>query len=193
MVDSYSRNLTLFLYNTSTMEKNTELPFTLSVIMQRMPMNNRWQPFQWKPLEILADTPDAKIHQLMNGDGEQRWLFPGFSATLHVDETPGYFLNLSSETPCWFVMWRMEEVDGVELAVPKSVSLSYDEAARQIDGGEQVDILPLSTDVAAWLAEYTQQYFRYEGKKPRKRPSFEGGEGVQKMALAEASVNRKIN
>jgi hypothetical protein len=74
----YSRNLTLFLYNTSTMEKNTELPFTLSVIMQRMPMNNRWQPFQWKPLEILADTPDAKIHQLMNGDGEQRWLFPAF-------------------------------------------------------------------------------------------------------------------
>jgi hypothetical protein len=60
-------------------------------------------------------------------------------------------------------MWRMEEVDGVELAVPKSVSLSYDEAAQQIDGGEQVDILPLSTDVAAWLAEYTQ-YFRYEGK-----------------------------
>ncbi|WP_230419372.1 DUF3305 domain-containing protein [Undibacterium griseum] len=174
------------------MEKNTTLPLTLSIIMQRRAINNRWQPFQWKPIEILPDMSDAGVRLLMSDEHEQRWIFPGFAAQLFADETPGYFLNLSSEIPCWFVMWRMEEISGAEVAVPKTISLSYDEAARQMDGGEQVDTLPLSAEVAAWLAEYTQQHFRYEGKKPRKRPSFEGGEGVQKMADAENSAARFV-
>jgi hypothetical protein len=173
------------------MEKYTELPFSLSVIMQRLPINNRWQSHQWKPLEVLPDVPGVHAHLLLDNDDEQRWLFPAFEARLYVDETPGYFLNLSSETPCWFIMWRFEEINGQQVAVPKSLTLSYDEAARQIDGGEQVDTLPISDEVAGWLAEYTQQHFRYEGKKQRKRPSFEGGEGVQKMAQAEAAFLKK--
>ena len=173
------------------MEKHTELPFTLSVLMQRLPMNNRWQAYQWTALEIMPDAPDARRHQMVGGDAEQRWIFPGFRLQLFVDETPGYFLNLSSATPCWFVMWRMEEINGQEVAVPKSLTLSYDEAARQVDGGEQIDTLPLSDEIAGWLAEYTQEHFRYEGKKPRKRPSFEGGEGVQRMAQAEMQNARR--
>ncbi|MEB0141026.1 DUF3305 domain-containing protein [Undibacterium sp. CCC2.1] len=170
------------------MEKHSVLPFTLAVLMQRVALNNRWQAYRWKPLEILADAQPGGARVLIAGEAEQRWLFPGFAVHLHADETPGYFLNLSSATPCWFVMWRLEEMDGQEVAVPKSLTLSYDEAARQVDGGEQVDTLPLADEVAAWLAEYTQQHFQYEGKKKRKRPSFEGGEAVQKMAQAETAV-----
>jgi hypothetical protein len=31
----------------------------LAVIMQRTPLDNRWQPHQWKPTEI---SPDALLH-----------------------------------------------------------------------------------------------------------------------------------
>jgi hypothetical protein len=82
-------------------------------------------------------------------------------------------------------MWRVEERDGIELAVPKSVTLSYNEAARLMDGGETVDTLPLSDAVIEKLTAFTHQHYHREPKKKRKKPSFEGGEGVEKMARAE--------
>jgi len=35
-------------------------------------------------------------------------------------------------------MWRGHESDGAEFALPKSASLSYNEAARLMDGGAAV-------------------------------------------------------
>ncbi|MDO8652808.1 MAG: DUF3305 domain-containing protein [Undibacterium sp.] len=170
------------------MDKSTSLPFSVSIVMQRVMLHNRWQSFQWKLLEVLPESSGvsvATVRALLMHEHDARWLFSGFSVDLFVDETPGYFLNLSADTPCWFVMWRFDEVDGLELAIPKSITLSYNEAARWMDAGEQVDTLELSEEVAAWLATYTQEYFQPESKKKRKRPSFEGGEGVDKMARAE--------
>lgn len=167
------------------MKTHTELPFLASIIMQRLPINNPWQEYQWKLLEIIPDVPGEPMRCLLDGEREQRWLFSGFSIQLFADEAPGYFLNISSPTPCWFVMWRIEHIHGADVAVPKTLSLSYNEAARQMDGGEQVDTVPLSDDIARWLAEYTQTHYQPEEKRPRKRPSFEGGEAVDRMAKAE--------
>ena len=82
-------------------------------------------------------------------------------------------------------MWRLEDIDGAEVAVPKLVTLSYNEAARLMDGGEQVDTLPASPDIVAHLAAFVQQHYRPEVKKKRRKPSFEGGAGVDQMARAE--------
>ncbi|MFZ6750243.1 DUF3305 domain-containing protein [Undibacterium sp. Ren11W] len=173
------------------MDKNTSLPFAVSIVMQREILQNRWQSFQWKLMEILPITSIALELENVNVASLQfdmqtgRCVSSGFSVELFVDETPGYFLNLSADMPCWFVMWRMEPVGGEELAVPKAITLSYNEAARWMDAGEQVETLELSEEIASWLAAYTQEYFQPEIKKKRKRPSFEGGAGVDKMARAE--------
>lgn len=159
----------------------------VAVAMQRIPLNNRWQPFQWRPMEILDGMllPQAGPRCLRDDPADTRWLFGGFDIKLFSDEAEGYFLNIGSPAPCWFVMWRIEEVDGMELAVPKHVTLSYNEAARLMDGGEQVDTLPAPAAIIEWLTQFVQQYYQPEPKKKRKKPSFEGGAGVEKMAKAE--------
>ncbi|MCX7221048.1 MAG: DUF3305 domain-containing protein [Burkholderiales bacterium] len=173
------------------MNKNASLPFTVSIVMQREILQNRWQSFQWKLLEVQALAPlanelETQDRAKLEFDAQSgRCVSSGFSVELFVDETPGYFLNLSADTPCWFVMWRMEQLGDDELAVPKAITLSYNEAARWMDAGEQVETLELSDEIAAWLAAYTQEYFQPEIKKKRKRPSFEGGAEVDKMARAE--------
>jgi hypothetical protein len=173
------------------MKKITRLPFTVSIVMQRVTLQNRWQSFQWKLLEILPELPNgadalaAVIPDFKEDDTDVRCVFPGFSVELFVDEAPGYFLNLSADTPCWFVMWRLDDIEGRETAIPKALTLSYNEAARWMDAGEQVDTLELSGEIAGWLASYTQKYFQPEIKRKRKHPSFEGGAGVDKMARAE--------
>jgi hypothetical protein len=162
---------------------------TVAVVMQRKPLNNRWQPYQWKPIEVLSDSllPESVARCLRTDEDDTRWLFSGFNIRLFGDEGEGYFLNISSPVPCWFVMWRMEEIDGVEVAVPKQVTLSYNQAARLMDGGEQVDTVPAPAGIVERMTAFVQQYYRPEPKKKRRKPSFEGGAGVDQMAKAEGN------
>lgn len=162
----------------------------IGVIMQCTPLSSRWQPFQWQPIEIVGRVgPASAPHCLRNDPADTRWLFTGIDVTLCSTEAEGYFLNISAPAPCWFVMWRIEEVDGVELAVPKMVTLSYNEAARLMDGGERVDTMPVSAEILERLTAFTHDYYHPEPKRKHKKPSFEGGEGVDKMARAEGVKN----
>lgn len=157
------------------------------VVMQRRPLNNRWQPYQWRPMEIVVDPvlTHGAARCLLDDAGDTRWLFPGFDVKLFRDEAEGYFLNISSPAPCWFIMWRIEDLDGEPVAVPKFVTLSYNEAARLMDGGEQVDTLPAPADIVERLTAFVAEHYQPEPKKKRRKPSFEGGEGVEKMAQSE--------
>jgi hypothetical protein len=159
---------------------------TIAVVMQRLPLASRWQPCQWKPIEVIADSARPGGARCLRDDpADTRWLFPGFELKLYRDEAEGYFLNIDSPAPCWFVMWRIEERDGAEVAVPKRITLSYNEAARLMDGGEQVDTLPAPAAIVEHLAAFVAEHYHPEPKRKRKKPSFEGGAGVEKMAKAE--------
>ncbi|WP_025916252.1 DUF3305 domain-containing protein [Herminiimonas sp. CN] len=163
----------------------------VSVIMQRKALDNRWQSHQWLPLEVLdtAALPPGGARCLLDDVDDTRWIFPGFAIKLFSDEGEGYYLNLSSAVPCWFIMWRIEQIGAQEVAVPKAVTLSYNEAARLMDGGEQVETLPASAAIIERLSMFTQQHYQSEVKRKRKKPSFEGGAGVDRMAQAEGKDN----
>lgn len=157
---------------------------SIGVVMQRLRIDNRWQTYQWQPSEILSSVPGDR-RCLLDRDEDLRWLFGGFEVRLFSDEAEGYFLNISSPAPCWFVMWRPEEIDGIEIAVPKVVTLSYHEGARLMDGGEKVDTVTASIDIVERLTAFVKTYYVPEQKRKRRKPSFEGGAAVAQMALDE--------
>ena len=163
----------------------------VGVVMQRLPLNNRWQPYQWRPFEIVSQDvlPGGGARCLRDDPEDTRWVFGNFEIRLFADEAEGYFLNINGDYPCWFIMWRSEQIDGVEVAMPKSITLSYNEAARLMDGGEQVDNLPLPIEMIERIAAFTSENYHPEPKRKRKKPSFEGGAGVDKMAKAEGKLN----
>jgi Protein of unknown function (DUF3305) len=143
----------------------------VAVIMERRSLANRWQTEQWAPIGVVPDTGDSASTRLPYEDSTKvQWLHPGFAIELHRDEAEGYYLNASSEEPYAFVMWRMEN----DIAVPKVVTVSYNEASRMMDGGEQVDGVPLSADLVAWLRDFVQQHYRPEPKRRIRPPSFKG-------------------
>lgn len=159
----------------------------LAVVMQRTPLASCWQSYRWQAAEVSVNAllPDHTVRCLRDDPADTRWLFTGFELRLYRDEAEGYFLNIDSPAPCWFVMWRIEEIEGVEVAVPKQITLSYNEAARLMDGGEQVDAVPAPPDIVERMTAFVQEYYRPEPKKKRRKPSFEGGAGVEQMARAE--------
>ena len=172
-----------------TMETET---LTVGAVMQRIGIANRWQSHQWRALLVLVDRdyPAGAPYRVDAGDDDMRWCFTGLPVRLHSDEAEGYFLNVSAPTPCWFLMSRVELLDGVEVPVPKQVTLSYNEAARLMDGGEQVETLPAPPEIIERMQAFVAAYYRPEAKGKRKKPSFEGGSGVDQMARAEANNGR---
>ena len=151
---------------------NTPRPsVSVAVVMERVAQPNQWEDWRFEVAEVVAgeaafgDTP-----RVLRDDGKRcRTLFPGFELSLFRDECEGYYLNLTSGAPVWFVVWRIDDEDPSS-ARPETVSLSYNEAGRWLDAQEHVDNVPLGSDLVAWLQAYTDKHYKPELKK-RKRPA----------------------
>jgi hypothetical protein len=107
--------------------------------------------------QLLHDTPDGA-----------QWRFPRCAIDLHPTEAEGYYLNLSAPQPRAFIMWRMFDGERPP-ARPVIVTLSYNEAARMMDGGEQVDSVALPLPLQAMLVPYVEAHYRPEPKKKVRR------------------------
>ncbi len=143
----------------------------VAVVMEREAQPNRWEDWRFKVLDVVpSEAAFGSEARVLRDDGKlRRTLFPGFKLELFRDEAEGYYLNLSSGAPVWFVVWRVGD-DDPSRAWPETVSLSYNEAGRWLDAQEHVDNVPLSADIVAWLQAYTDEHYKPEPKK-RKRPA----------------------
>lgn len=143
----------------------------VAVVMEREARPNRWEDWRFKVVDVVPGEPAfGNLPRVLRDDGKVcRTLYPGFRLELFVDEAEGYYLNLSSGAPVWFVVWRIDD-DDPSRAWPETVTLSYNEAGRRMDAQERVDNVPLQADTAAWLQAYTEANYRPEPKK-RKRPA----------------------
>ena len=143
----------------------------VAVVMEREAHPNRWEDWRHRVVEVvLHESVFGGEPRLLREDGRVcAWLYPGFELHLFADEAEGYYLNLTSGSPVWFVMWRVDE-DDPSRAMPEAVSLSYNEAGRWLDAQERVDNVPLDAELCAWLQAFTDEHYRPEPKE-RKRPA----------------------
>jgi Protein of unknown function (DUF3305) len=146
----------------------------LAVILERETVDNRWESHRWHVVGAIPDTGGA-VRTLREDAGCLQRLHPGFEVTLFPDEAEGYYLNVSSEEPSVFVAVRPDETAGD--MYPFQATLSYNEAARWMDGSERVERVPAWPELVAWMAAWVEQNYRPEPRKRRKPRSFEGKEG----------------
>jgi hypothetical protein len=148
----------------------------VAVIMQRQALENRWQSETWAPTGVLCDYEgDPKPRILVDEPGMTQWLYPGFDIVLRRAEAEGYYHNVSTQEPRVFILWRMESdgaVPPAEIAVPKFVTVSYDEASRWMDGGEHVDSVGMPAALFLWVGEFVEKNYRREPKKRIRPQSF---------------------
>ena len=154
-------------------------PPTLHVAVQieRQAQPNRWEDWRFRVADVVLDEGQfgTAVRMLRDDGHTASFLHPALPVSLHRDEAEGYYLNLSSGAPVWFVMWRRSE-DEPPLATPEFVTLSYHEAARQLDAQEQVDNVPLPAAVRDWLQAFADEYHRPEPKQRRRPASFRAPE-----------------
>jgi hypothetical protein len=146
----------------------------LSVILEREVVESRWETHRWQLHGVVPDVGGEPRDIMKNAKSLQR-LFPGFEVTLFRDEAEGYYLNASSDAPSVFISLRNDEASGD--MYPFQATLSYNEAARWMDGGEKVDRVVVWPELAAWMGQWVEDNYRPEPKKRQKPRSFEGKEG----------------
>lgn len=139
----------------------------MAVIMARRTLNNRWASEQWEAKGAVLDDAAPREAAAPGGelivthaDGED-YLFRGLAVKLVREEAEGYYLNLTSDAPKLFVLWRLRE----ERPTPEHLTVSYNEGTRWADGGEQVDGVPLPLELTPWMADFVERHYKPEPKK----------------------------
>lgn len=134
----------------------------------------RWQNWRWVLADVLLqqDGFGTQARRLYQSDDGETWLFGGLPVELFRDDTEGYDLNLRTEAPCWFVLWRLESTEDGEIARPTAVSLSYHDAGRWLDAQETVEQVPAPAEVLAWLQAFVDTHHVTEPKRRQRPQSF---------------------
>jgi len=150
----------------------THIRFPVSVIVQRTPLVNRWVSERWEPIAVeTANAVTAALAATHTPENcrEGRWRFRGHAIELHRSEAEGYFLNATSPEPKVFVMWRLVDEGAVPPVRPEVVTVSYNEAARLMDGGEHVDAVPMPAEILAWMSPFVALHYKPEPKRKVRR------------------------
>jgi len=139
----------------------------VAVLMRRRKLDNPWESEMWEVAGVLApyEGPDGSRQIVAHADDSQ-WLHAGLKLELYRDEGEGYYLNITTEEPRVFVMWRMNGEQGV----PEFVTVSSNEASGLMDSGEEVGSVPMGPELGKWVAEFVRDNYRPEPKKNRIRP-----------------------
>jgi len=146
----------------------------VAVIVERQAVESRWESHRWSLVGVVPD--EGGVERVLVDDGRiLRRLHPGHDLTLFPDEAEGYYLNATSGAPSVFVALRQDEATGD--IYPFQATLSYNEAARWMDGSEKVERVAAWAELAEWLAGWVEQNYRPEPKERRKPRSFQGKEG----------------
>ena len=148
--------------------------FPVAVVIERIALADRWESEQWQVAAVERDdSPRCPPVRMVHEMKRTRWRFTGLAMELHPSESEGYHLNITAPDPKVFVMWRMAEDSAADEnspgAFPVLVTVSYNEAARLLDGGEQVDASPLSAEMLAWMQPFVDANYRPEPKRKNRR------------------------
>lgn len=146
----------------------------LAAILEREAIESRWASHRWS-LAGVAPDPGGEARTLDDDGRRLRRLCPGLAVSLYPEEAEGYFLNVSSGEPSVFVALRQDEASGEPYAF--QATLSYNEAARWMDGSERVERAPAWPELARWMGEWVAANYRPEPKERQRPKSFRGKEG----------------
>jgi len=161
------------------------LRFPVSVIMQRIPLDNRWADERWEACAVELEETERTAPSMSVDATQSRWRFSGLEIELHPVEAQGYYLNVSAPEPKVFVLWRTADDDAPPKARPLIVTVSYDEAARFLDAGEQVDAVAMPPGLRAAMEAFVATHYRPEPRKKAKRNELYEGEERLRRGIGE--------
>ena len=158
----------------------------VGVVVERRRAASRWIDFTWKPVSVLAGTPDAAPWTLMSASDAIATFYAGAATVaLHRTETANYRDNLDAAAPALWVVLRPTGSEPPYALVAVTADPAEGEAFTQT-GDDLVEAVPMPRIVrdivAAFVAaHHVERPFhkrarnRFDAQAPVRRPPIRKG------------------
>jgi hypothetical protein len=153
------------------MERTRALP--VGIVVRRTPGATRWAPWSWRAVAALPGAGPAEWREMRRETVEGREAVEFHAATglleLHRADCEAYAESLDSAAPS---IWAIFHPTG-DRERPwdlHAVTASPFEAQDALDSGEElVERIPLTPELAGWIAEFVEAHWRPEPFRKRRR------------------------
>lgn len=151
----------------------------VGVVLERRRIDNPWQDYTWRPIEVVPGLPRVEAWRLLYETGDiSRYLAGTLTIELFPGETEGYRRNLSQRAPVVFVILRRSEGIDAEQPKPFHATVCPYEAQEYLEGGDDiVEGVPMPPAVADWVEAYIAAHHRERVFEKRKRKPYDPRRG----------------
>jgi hypothetical protein len=142
---------------------------TVGVVVERRKLNNPWQDYAWRPIEVVPGAPATAPWTVMRDEGTSLLLFAGtFTMELHPRDTMSYRTNLELGASIYVVL-RPDSGQPYGLRIEMVTPSPYDAEAYMEGGTDVVDKVPMPEVIVGWLVDYVAAFHVEEEFKKRRR------------------------
>src|SRR4051812_21813751 len=147
----------------------TEWTREVGVVLRRRLVDHPWIDHAWSPLLILEDVPATPPWSVLMSEGDATTYYAGSaSIDLFSSDTANYRDNLAGGEPRIWVALRRPD-GGSELELTKVTADPSEGEAVFESGCDVIGTVPMSPDIASWIAAFVDEFHVERAFHKRKR------------------------
>src|SRR3954453_10244662 len=147
----------------------TEAPPQAGVVLRRRLIDNPWIDHMWSPLMLLDDVPATAPWTVLSREAEATIYYAGSaSIDLFRSDTGNYRDNLADREPRIWIALRRQD-GGAELELTKVTADPTEGEAMFESGCDVIGTVPMSPDIASWIAGFVDEFHVERAFHKRKR------------------------
>ncbi|HCO77782.1 MAG TPA: hypothetical protein DIT50_06435 [Rhodocyclaceae bacterium] len=162
-----------------TMSNMEEVELSGYVVLEWVPSQTPWSDGNWQVTAFHVAMPEGlswssrsevggRTIAVLQDDAMRKCFAMGpLPLRIFPAEAEGIYLNVTAPHPMLFVLLRCDE--GEAWPTPRHVTVSQNEAARWMDGGEWVESCPLPSPLWDPLRVFALAHYRPERKRRVRR------------------------
>ncbi len=136
----------------------TESSREVGIIVRHSAIDNPWIDHIWSPVAVIGEVPSTAPWTVLSKDGGAVLYYAGSAfLDLFSTETANYRDNLADGAPrIWVALRRREGVADLELT--KVTADPTEGEALFESGADVIDAVPMSAEIAAWIAAFVDEF-----------------------------------
>ncbi len=147
----------------------TEASRQVGVVLRRRSIDNPWIDHMWSPLMLLDDVPATAPWTVLSSEPDATIYYAGSaSIDLFSSDTANYRDNLADGEPRIWVALRRQD-GGAELELTKVTADPTEGEAMFESGCDVIGTVPMSPDIASWIAAFVDEFHVERAFHKRKR------------------------
>jgi hypothetical protein len=147
----------------------TEASRQVGVVLRRRSIDNPWIDHMWSPLMLLDDVPATAPWTVLSSEADATIYYVGpASIDLFSSDTANYRDNLADGAPRIWVALRRQD-GGAELELTKVTADPTEGEAMFESGCDVIGTVPMSPDIASWIAAFVDEFHVERAFHKRKR------------------------